>query len=126
MFFPSIKSIPMANIKTFLLNRKYLFLVFLFLISTGLFYWYEMRPARIRHDCSWVHVHEPARTEKIRDTSFLDEARDYANARKGYQPLFATNSETDQPTRTVNYPEEDYWRAANKIEYDFCIHEKGL
>lgn len=35
--------------------RVLLILLGLLLIS-GWFYWYELRPARIRHDCSWIHL----------------------------------------------------------------------
>jgi len=28
------------------------------IIASFLFYWFELRPAEIMHDCSWVEVHE--------------------------------------------------------------------
>jgi len=44
--------------------KKYISIVFLFLFicSMGglLFYWYQIRPAQIRHDCSWVKHHSGA------------------------------------------------------------------
>lgn len=26
----------------------------------GFFYWFQIRPAQIKHDCSWIEVHEKA------------------------------------------------------------------
>jgi hypothetical protein len=31
------------------------------LLATGLFYWYQWRPAQIKHQCSWVAMHSDAK-----------------------------------------------------------------
>lgn len=36
-------------------------IIVLLVIGSGLFYWYELRPAKIRHDCSWTKVTDPAK-----------------------------------------------------------------
>lgn len=38
-------------------NRIFLILLVLFLIS-GWFYWFQFRPAQIKHDCSWVQIED--------------------------------------------------------------------
>lgn len=43
-------------------QNKYRILLILLglLLISGWFYWFELRPARIRHDCSWVqHPDDP-------------------------------------------------------------------
>src|ERR1035437_9263086 len=38
------------------------------LVVTALFYWFQLRPAQIKHDCSWIKMHANAIAEKIGKT----------------------------------------------------------
>jgi type II secretory pathway component PulF len=47
-------------------NYKILSLIIIAIVFVGIFYWYEIRPARIRQDChKWV-VDLPGEVEKFR------------------------------------------------------------
>ncbi|KKQ66847.1 MAG: hypothetical protein US86_C0003G0090 [Candidatus Daviesbacteria bacterium GW2011_GWA2_38_24] len=48
------------------MQNKRLLIIVIITLFTFLFYWYELRPARIRHDCSWVqHPDDPTRWEPV-------------------------------------------------------------
>ncbi len=36
---------------------KVIMFILLILIFSALFYWFQIRPARIKHDCSWIKTH---------------------------------------------------------------------
>lgn len=42
------------------MKYKKILILFFIIVGALLFYWYELRPAQIRHDCSWVqHKEDP-------------------------------------------------------------------
>jgi len=105
--------------------KKYLLIILsLIIIFCGLFYWYEWRPTRIKHDCSWVEKHSnfiPEVTQKQVDeenTNCLKIKNDNSNKFNKYLTCDKVTSPA-QPAKT-------WWEKASKNEYDFCIHEKGL
>ncbi len=143
-------------------------LLFIVIIGGGAFYWYEFRPAKIRHDCSWVRKVNPAEpalpaitkedVEKGKqeyleclkteaDKATLSESLDnYIKTGSVNTPkeentawdklnndshnyfvgLFCDRSLKQERPAISAKPEQAWYKEANKNEYDFCIHEKGL
>lgn len=97
------------------------------------FYWYELRPSKIKHDCSWVKKYSGAISEitqeqydECMDKQTNDRKKDFEDC-KGKSGLFCDlflDSICPKPRNAQ--PAKDWWEKANKNEYDFCIHEKGL
>ena len=126
--------------------RVFIILMGLFLISSW-FYWFQIRPAQIKHDCSWIEVHEKAihaspgvPIEEV-EASRRDnpQCKDWSHGslsipRSGYQSVFQNNgADLDCFYLIKNYkapqaaqPAKDWWRAASSQEYQFCLHDKGL
>ena len=101
-------------------------IVILFVLGLA-FYWYEWRPTQIRHDCSWVKRHAdaiPARLGKTKEEfdKCEEELVNNPNVRFPYLEALSKCGPTAEPAQ----PEKNWWEEANKNEYDFCIHEKGL
>lgn len=116
------------------------FLIVLFLT----FYWFQLRPAHIRQECSWVKRSSdfvPAVTQeqadKLNEECIKQHEEDYNNyiqsgdkaslknyvARKyredGYESICNT-----QPS--LEKPEKEWYEPANQSEYQFCLHSRGL
>ncbi len=114
------------NIKN---NRAALLILLAILIGGGLFYWYELRPARIKHDCSWVkkqtnyisEVTQQEADEYNKDCQkTMDEKIDDGTA---FGRLFRKScNKQAKPAE----PAKEWWEPASKDEYNFCIHERGL
>lgn len=114
------------------MNKVYIFvsLVIACGMLGGAFYWYQLRPAQIRHDCSWTKVHQemrPALTQAEIDI----ENKEKSNKDCGPAPsngLDFCRMLKDTPSRQPQgaAPASDYYRQANDSEYKFCLHDKGL
>ncbi len=119
------------------------------LIGSFLFYWYQIRPAQIKHECSWIKKHSdaiparPAMTETELRTKGLIRTcpTPTITPAEGYMPLeqrriFFLNlfsCENDNKQVIAEYknakpavPAKDWYEAATKEEYTFCLHDKGL
>jgi|SRR3989338_5568526 len=114
--------------------------VVILILIGGWFYWFQWRPATIKHDCSWVKRHTEATLGRLAKT---EEELNYCKAEcqklpsstnlspSGYQPLFSSkqgcldtcgrDAQAEQPT-----PAKDWWEPASSQEYSFCLHHKGL
>lgn len=123
----------MKNKKIYLIGVTTLFLL------VGIFYWFQIRPSQIKHDCSWVENHSeakpaiPAMTEsELRDKGMIHDCT------KSYQSIFINNRykpacESNNQQLIEEYkiareviPAKSWWRATNPTEYQFCLHDKGL
>lgn len=130
--------------------KKYLgialIFIFGFLIGPFLFYWYQLRPAAIKHECSWVKKHTDAIPAKVGMTeeqlkekgmiktcppfptnnpnsSAFDALSDPNNAIS----CIYNNDDVINANRQQKYvPAKDWYEAATKEEYAFCLHDKGL
>lgn len=132
-------------------NKLFVLTVLLLILVGGVFYWFAYRPARIRHDCSWVKQISPAMpaeaaiTKEDADASqreyneclgrypapiekqgfdlsaFPGSAIDALNAKYKCDGLL----KQERPAAPAK-PETEWYREAREKEYDFCIHEKGL
>ncbi len=93
----------------------------LVLVFGGWFYWFQFRPAQIKHDCSWVKHHNDAvpAQEAITKEQQIKELGDRYNPNN---PYMAT---TDIPFRPAQ-PAKDWWEPATSKQYEFCLHDKGL
>ncbi len=150
--------------------KKFLSITFLFLfvffIGSFLFYWYQIRPAQIKHDCSWVKMYSkavparPAMTkEELEAKGIIRTCKNEFELVSKMVPNYNINS-TDNPTvlfdKNLSFdqkrivwnatscredgdrviteyktaieavPAKDWYEAASKEEYTFCLHDKGL
>lgn len=111
--------------------------IFILAISLvlGWFYWFEIRPAQIRHDCSWVEKYQ-VEVPEVTQAQY-DECINQCNSRQNntnavpstgtinlnkFLSAFPCNCTNPHPTQ----PAKSWWERATKAQYDFCIHEKGL
>lgn len=123
-------------------NKISLIILILFTIF-GFFYWFQIRPAQIKHDCSWVKVVEkaiPAQPgiseaellEKgiIKDCSILPTAPPEARLTllNRYRAGCELNNREiiDKNMAKPAVPAKEWWRKATENEYRFCLHDKGL
>jgi len=112
-------------------------IVVLTTIGSLLFYWFQYRPSRIRHDCSWVkemvgyEPAKPAMTEKellakgIIDNcdSVSERLIEEVSLNCGY--LHKHTVETYKIARP-EMPAKEHWRQSTDIEYKFCLRDKGI
>lgn len=127
------------------MKKTFIFILIL-LLGSFLFYWYQIRPTQIRHDCSWVKHHTDA--VQARKGMTEDELRakgmiktcprtSHSSFSGTIQPL--TNSDLEnigciisnqniidanKPQKYV--PAKDWYEKATPQEYQFCLHDKGL
>lgn len=96
------------------------------LLILGWFYWFELRPARIKHNCSWVSRHSDAvpavvgMTEKEKQEATK---RTQECEAQGIRFCFEFHDNWDSKPAI---PAKDWWEPATPQEYSFCLHDKGL
>lgn len=129
--------------KNLFVNKFYILTILIFVLVVGVFYWFAYRPARIKHNCSWVRMVSPATpiipaiTKDEASNSQLEynkcvasESKPENNQGVGYRSMwadFACGHLLKKESPIVPAKSEQVWyRKANKTEYDFCIHESGL
>ena len=129
------------------MKTKNVFIILLAIISVSvsLFYWFQLRPAQIKHDCSWVKVIEPAvpahpamtKEELMKkglikpcptikpkpisgyyDAAFEKHRAEVLCPNKQIIEKYSKSSEA--------IPEKINWRKATEEEYRFCLRDKGL
>lgn len=120
-------------------NKKKVALILsgLFLL-VGWFYWYEIRPSKIRAECSWVAKHSdaepaipPMSDEEIRAAGY---ETDCTSIEKGtrYEKIFGVYADLKIKSceeKKIGRPAvaaKDWEVRASKAEYDFCIRSRGL
>lgn len=110
------------------MNTK-IVVLFLFIFAalfSGYFYWTEIRPARIKHDCSWVKGHSDAVPAVIGMTEEeKQEAIKRTQACEAQGRRFCLEFHDNWDSKPA-IPAKDWWQPARPKEYDFCLHEKGL
>lgn len=138
----------MINIKIRENRNKILLILLAFLLISGWFYWYELRPAKIRQECSWVkHTTEaipakPAMTEEeLKAEGLLEDcspevAKSSGQVTGRYDKYFDEDKDTcDRKNRQVVYEykiarpaiaAKDWYSKAKEQDYKFCLHDKGL
>lgn len=110
-------------------------------IISGGFYWFEYRPAKIRHDCSWKTEYisekpaDPGITKEEEEKSKVDVENckkniDDNNSSNQFNDLFKlANCEAKIKTHRDPKPLEPAREEivqTNKDEYQFCLHNKGM
>lgn len=123
------------------------------IFGLSLFYWYELRPARIKHDCSWVKRTKEATPERSAMTEEELKAkgllRDCSNIKTDvvtefFDGIAASNLKTFNKNRQsvcedgnkriiedykISKPAESaevWYEKAEDEEYKFCLRDKGL
>lgn len=115
--------------------------ILLLTIASGLFYWYEIKPAKIRHDCSWVKQTSPAisgrramtveeltREGKLQNCNLSEKdqnewwsGRSISLCEGHNEAVIKEYSVPIQPQ-----PAKEWWSEASQEEYKFCLQSKGL
>lgn len=112
------------------------------LILSSLFYWFQIRPSQIRHDCSWVKYTtgaipaKPAMSEEELITKGIIKSCGVGEFKPGESTTFGFlqtlcpdhNKRIIEEYKTSRpaVPEKESWGQAEEEEYKFCIHDKGL
>jgi hypothetical protein len=112
--------------------KQYKYIIMLALvIFIGVFYWYELRPAIVKHNCSWVKRHAEAIPAKLsmtkEDIKKADECDNQLDDNTNNTPALSKlkclslrwEPQSAQPAR-------DWWEEATPVEYQFCLHNHGL
>lgn len=124
------------------MTKKTLFLSVI-VVGITLFYWLQLRPVQIRHDCSWKKVIEPAKPAYPALTEEELKTKGMIVACPTPLPFSATVWDLQQAKASIcrennekiineysvareAIPEKENWRQATKEEYQFCLHDKGL
>ena len=132
------------------------FLIPLLLISSGVFYWFQVRPTKIKHECSWVKTHfdkVPAKPAKTEEEVFVEsklskedferalglargEIKPRTGTAKGMSGLPVSFEDhrlsvfgdgfVKQMQESPEVPARDETRQAKDEEYRFCLRDKGL
>lgn len=126
---------------------KYKKLLILIILIAGilLFYWFQIRPTQIKHDCSWVKKHTDAirarvglteaelRAEgKLKNCLAVPTPSTFEESRNQFINLEGTwcishNQEIIDQNKPQKYvPAKDWYEKASSQEYQFCLHDKGL
>lgn len=115
-------------------NRGILIVAFLFMS----FSWLLVRPAIIRHECSWIKRHYNAVSGRAGLTP-EEQTKALANCEADRQ----SESLTQNPPRPLNFytckervaidavpivpkSAEDRWEKSSSDEYKFCLQDRGL
>lgn len=118
----------------------------LVILLLGGFYWFELRPAKIRQECSWIkHTNEavPAKPamseEELKAEGLIKNCTEEET--KGYKSIFENpylslyknecprkNKQIIEEYKTARtaIPAKDWYSKASEKQYDFCIRENGL
>lgn len=113
-----------------------------------LFYWFQLRPAQIKHECSWVKHHRDAIPEKKGKTeaqlkeegqlkvcptlqpnrdSLSGNFLDMMNNRRSSIYCESDNQDIIKKYSPQKYtPAKDWQEKATDKEYKFCLRDKGL
>lgn len=121
-------------------NRNLFLKVILFGIILGGFYWFQFRPAQIKHDCSWMEERsesipaKPAMTEtELRDKGMIQDCTKDSDSPNMFIRMNKVACEQTNQQLIDEYksprdavPSKSSWRRAASYEYQFCLHDKGL
>ena len=99
-----------------------LIIIFILILGFG-FYWFQLRPVQIKHDCSWVKKHSDAIIE-VTQEQYNKCCEDNPQDKEYFSNSYSCFHLCELPRSAQ--PAKDWWEPASKIQYDFCIHEKGL
>ncbi len=116
----------------------------LIIVSLGLFYWYEIRPAKIKHDCSWIKQHsdvipekQPMTKEELLNTGLIEDCdkkypdneystKTFGNISKELCQKKVKSVINEYSSFKPYEPAKDWEVKASNKEYEFCLHDKGL
>ena len=90
------------------------------------FYWFQIRPTRIRQECSWVKKHADARSAI---PPMSDDEIRVAGCTNRSTGIYADLLDKYCEEKKIGRPAEDakdWIEPASKDIYDFCIRSKGL
>lgn len=134
-------------------NKKIMFLITVAIfILTGWFYWFQYRPAKMKHDCSWVKeteaaipAHQVMSEEELREKGLIKECPiitpkpvpESNTMLKSYEQnkaaVFMESCQQENQKIIDKYrksqeevPSKETWRKAKDEEYRFCLRDKGL
>ncbi|OGC68474.1 hypothetical protein A2415_00020 [candidate division WWE3 bacterium RIFOXYC1_FULL_39_7] len=107
------------------------------LLVGGLFYWFQFRPTKIKHGCSWVKMHSDA--IPARDGMTEGELKEKGLLKTCPSPppslldqyisnkCEVQNQDIIDANKHQEYvPAKDWYREATPQEYSFCLHDRGM
>lgn len=120
-------------------NKKNALVLLGLFLSASWFYWFQYRPSKIKHECSWIKettAYVPARPtqteQQLRENGLLKNCQD-ATRIDAFELLSpgwcnTSNQELIKSYKIVQpeIPIKESWRKAMDNEYRFCLHDKGL
>jgi hypothetical protein len=89
---------------------------------SSIFYWFEWRPAKIKHDCSWVRKHSDAVTQITQEQ--YDKCCRENQEKSPFSDRYYCSYNCTNPRSAK--PANDWHEPASSTYYGFCIHEKGI
>ena len=109
------------------MDKKFITVILSALAVFGfLFYWFEIRPFKIRHDCAWTKMHSdevPAYTQAQAD---IDNQNCLASLQKQTNQFnFHLGGECGAQPRPAQ-PAKVWYDPASSAEYQQCLHDKGF
>lgn len=134
-----------------IMNKPFFIVIAIVLLLASWFYWFQLRPANIRHECSWINnigtavPAQPAITKQEADNSMQqfnkcksqfseyrtweDKLNEYRN-HKTIHDVFGVDScwgliKKESPAMPAK-PEGVWYSPANSDQYKFCIQSHGL
>ena len=137
---PKIAGIPLPKINIAKASKVLLLSTVLALVGFSIYFW-GILPRKIRHDCSWVKVIDPAISARVAKT--VDELRaegllercerlsseepegmfsGLGSPRSGCEERIIEKYKLPQ----VEVAERVWYRKAKDDEYKFCLQDKGL
>ena len=136
-FFSELRRVRFLVMKVFYL--KYQVVILIVLVLGGLFYWFQLRPAFIKKECSWVEKHTEAVPEVTQ--ADIDQAKiDSANCNEIKYPenRIQTVAEWKEANAAAHcrllatggpraaVPPKTYYEPASSAQYSQCLHAHGL
>ena len=103
-------------------NWKLITAILIFILVFG---WIEIRPAYIKHICSWTKEHQDAQPGHTRISKEEPTKAQYmADGGSSIDYYFSPNY-LNIPAQPAQ-PAKDWYQPATEKEYIFCLHNHGL
>ncbi len=94
------------------------------------FYWTQVRPSQIKHDCSWKKVVVPYQPAKppMTDEELVKQGITINCTDEGssMEDLFCKSRLEMFRKGSPEIPASENWKKTNDVEYKFCLRDKGL
>lgn len=110
-------------------------IIIIIIIFGGGFYWFQLRPTKIKQDCAWIKriapatIEEPAITKDDIKNSQLEYDKcviENSTSKNKFSKYLCEGLLKKEREPIPAKPEQTWYGKATKNEYDTCLREKGL